>query len=234
MVGTVCPGRQLTGHLLLSSATGSPTSFQDSRAPDTRAPRVAHPRFTLEAFECLSASHAGHLWEQLRQFWADHFSRRFSPRRPPLRRIASMSTFYLLDHRTRQAELGLNYGSPRTRLSDEAFVFHGGRWTAERQHARRRSPLPSPTGRTWKSPAQPIKNQEVLLEENNYLKLQQELLMDMLTETTARLHLLEKKVDADVDPAAAARVWQRKMRKHEGPSVLVIQPRALESRVMSQ
>lgn len=221
--------RPLTGHLLSSSATGSPSSFQDIRAPDTRAPRVAHLNFTLEAFECLITSQAGRLWEQVKQFWADHFSRRFSPRRPPLRHLSSMSTFYLLDHRTRQAELGLNYGEPRTRLSDEAFVFRGGRWTAEGRRARARTSLPSSTIPAWKPQVQRIKSQ-VLLEENNYLKLQQELLMDMLTETTARMQLLEKKVHADDNPAAPAHSWKRKMHKHEGAGVLIIQPRALESR----
>lgn len=215
--------------MLFSSATGSPSSFQDIRAPDTRAPRVAKLHFTLEAFECLAASQAGRLWEQVRQFWADHFSRRFSPRRPPLRRISSTSTFYLLDYRTRQAELGLSYGAPRTRLSDEAFVFRDGRWTAEGKRACALTSLPSPTIRAWKPQVQPIKS-KVLLEENNYLKLQQELLMDMLTETTARMQVLEKKVDAGDDATAPARSWLRKMHKHEGAGVLTIQPRALESR----
>ncbi|XP_001381255.3 protein chibby homolog 3 [Monodelphis domestica] len=152
------------------------------------------------------------LMNQLRQFWADHFSRRFAPRRPPLRQISSMSTFYLLDHRTRQAELGLNYGSPRTQLSDQAFIFEAGRWVMEGGYRTNLHPL---NLTTYWEPLVPQGKNKALLEENNYLKLQQELLMDMLTDATARLQLLEKKFNVDTSPLSASCVWQKKMRKRD-------------------
>lgn len=132
----------LPGFLLLSSAPGSPSSFRTlglgrqgrrpgrprpgSSSPGTGAQDEARLPLALDTFGRKASGLANRLRGQLRQFWADHFSRRFSPRRPQLRRMSSMSTFYLLDHRTSQTELGLNYGAPRTRLSNEAFVFRGG------------------------------------------------------------------------------------------------------------
>ncbi|XP_030744600.1 protein chibby homolog 3 [Echinops telfairi] len=236
-------GQQLgTATTSSSRAPGSPSAFwlpKQGRGPGRLCPHrsplaystpiTAGPDPAVEGFRDLNLGHAGRLWAQLRQFWADHFSRRFSPRRPPLRRISSMSTFYLLDHCTRQAELGLCYGAPRTRLSNAAFVFRRGRWAAEGPHER----LPRPPGPGVREHVQEVRNQ-MLLEENNYLKLQLELLMDMLTETTARLHLLENQLDpeANLEPAAAPRTWQRKLHKRQGVGgvPIVREPRALEAR----
>uniref|UniRef100_A0A674KFY5 Chibby family member 3 n=1 Tax=Terrapene triunguis TaxID=2587831 RepID=A0A674KFY5_9SAUR len=114
--------------------------------------------------------------------------RPFLPKRPPLRRITSISTFYLLDHRTRQAELGLDYGPPRAQLSDAKFVFQDGKWQGESGLSHRPPLLQLFSSHDREQSCKVMKKEnKALLEENNYLKLQLELLMDMLTETTARL-----------------------------------------------
>ncbi|XP_019390744.1 PREDICTED: protein chibby homolog 3 [Crocodylus porosus] len=144
--------------------------------------------------------------QDLHEYWATHFSRRFLPRRPPLRQITSLSSFYLLDHKTRQMELGLDYGLPQAQLSNAKFVFQDGKWQSEGSPTHQlpfRQLFPS-SGQEQSNKVLKKEN-KALLEENNYLKLQLELLMDMLTDTTAQLHTVEKKLDA---PA-----WQAKMKK---------------------
>ncbi|XP_073214180.1 protein chibby homolog 3, partial [Lepidochelys kempii] len=131
---------------------------------------------------------------------------RFLPKRPPLRRITSTSTFYLLDYRTRQAELGLDYGPPRAQLSDTKFVFQDGKWQGESRLSHRPPLLQLFSSHDREQSCKVMKKEnKALLEENNYLKLQLELLMDMLTETTAQLHMVEKKMDIPI--------WHTKMKK---------------------
>ncbi|XP_053154959.1 protein chibby homolog 3 [Hemicordylus capensis] len=146
-----------------------------------------------------------HILQDVRDYWADNFSRRFFPRRPTLRQTTSLSTFYLLDYKTRQAELGMDYGPPCAQLSKKKFVFQDGEWQGDS------IPQQMPLLQLFSSPEKEQLNKSLkkankaLVEENNYLKLQLELLMDMLTETTARLHSVEKKMDSTS--------WHRKMKK---------------------
>ncbi|XP_030066943.1 sperm annulus positionning complex subunit Chibby3 [Microcaecilia unicolor] len=113
--------------------------------------------------------------------------RKFHPKRSPLRRANSASTFYLLNHKARLEELGLEYGPPSVRLNGMKYVFKNGTWVNESQNY----------------PAKPsykklLAKNKALIEQNNYLKLQMELLMDMLTEATAQLHTLEDKLGSKI------------------------------------
>ncbi|XP_060094302.1 protein chibby homolog 3 [Heteronotia binoei] len=137
-----------------------------------------------------------HILQDIRDYWADHFSRRFYPRRPPLRQFTSLSTFYLLDYKMRQTELGMDYGHPCAQLSKAKFVFQDGEWQMGDSVPQQMPSLQLLSTPNKESSYKRLKKEnKALLEENNYLKLQLELLMDMLTETTARLHTVEKKLD---------------------------------------
>ncbi|KAJ7316421.1 hypothetical protein JRQ81_002583 [Phrynocephalus forsythii] len=147
-----------------------------------------HPPSQASAMEGISQ-----ILQDVRDYWADNFSRRFLPRRPTLRQATSLSTFYLLDYKTRQAELGMDYGAPCAHLSKTKFVFQDGEWQCD--SVPKGMPLLQLYSPDKNSPHKALKKEnKALLEENNYLKLQLELLMDMLTETTARLHLVEKRL----------------------------------------
>uniref|UniRef100_A0A8B9PLX4 Chibby family member 3 n=1 Tax=Apteryx owenii TaxID=8824 RepID=A0A8B9PLX4_APTOW len=120
----------------------------------------------------------------------------FLPKRPPLRQITYLPIFYQVDYKSRQTEVGLDYGPPRAHLNEAKLIFREGKWEDENSSSPQQSRLqlcPSPLR---EKTSEILKKNKALLEENNYLKLQLELLIDMLTETTVQLHLLEKKVSA--------------------------------------
>nr|XP_009670463.1 PREDICTED: protein chibby homolog 3 [Struthio camelus australis] len=135
----------------------------------------------------------GNVAQGLRDCWADHFSRRFLPKRPPLRQITYLPIFYQVDYKTRQTEVGLDYGPPRAHLNEAKFIFREGKWEKENSSSPQQAGLQMSSSLLWEKASEILEKNQALLKENNYLKLQLELLMDMLIETTVQLCLLEKK-----------------------------------------
>ncbi|XP_067998557.1 protein chibby homolog 1 isoform X2 [Melanerpes formicivorus] len=113
------------------------------------------------------------------------FGNTFSPKKTPPRKCASLSSLYFTDRSNREIELGLEYGTPTVNLPGHSLKFENGQWVAESgtftgdhremQHLRKR-------------------NQQ-LQEENNLLRLKVDILLDMLSETTAESHLMEKELE---------------------------------------
>nr|XP_025978376.1 protein chibby homolog 3 [Dromaius novaehollandiae] len=136
----------------------------------------------------------GNIAQGLRNCWADHFSRKFLPKRPPLRQITYLPIFYQVDYKTRQTEVGLDYGPPRAHLNEAKLIFREGKWEDENSSSPQQSQLQTSPSPLREKASEILEKNKALLEENNYLKLQLELLMDMLIETTVQLRLLEKKV----------------------------------------
>ncbi|XP_026552093.1 protein chibby homolog 1 [Pseudonaja textilis] len=113
------------------------------------------------------------------------FGNTFSPKKTPPRKSASLSNLHSLDRSTREIELGLEYGTPVMTLTGQSLRFENGQWIPESfgSNGDRRE-----TQRLRK------RNQQ-LEEENNLLRLKVDLLLDMLSETTAESHLMEKELE---------------------------------------
>ncbi|NXT34502.1 CBY1 protein, partial [Pelecanoides urinatrix] len=113
------------------------------------------------------------------------FRNAFSPKKAPPRKYASLSNLHLLDRSTREIELGLEYGIPTVNLAGQSLKFENGQWVAESG---------SFTGDHREMQRLRKRNQQ-LEEENNLLRLKVDILLDMLAETTAESHLMEKELE---------------------------------------
>ncbi|MBN3321285.1 CBY1 protein, partial [Atractosteus spatula] len=102
----------------------------------------------------------------------------FSPKKVPPRQEASLSSLYVLDYTSRMAELGLDPGPPVLTLGGQTFTFLKGQWVSA---ASEKSSRVKQVLRKLK------RMNRALEEENNYLRVRVELLLDMLTEATAHL-----------------------------------------------
>ncbi|XP_041093752.1 protein chibby homolog 1 isoform X2 [Polyodon spathula] len=112
------------------------------------------------------------------------FGNVFSPKKTPPRKSASLSNLHTLDRSTREVEIGLEYGSPMMNIGGQSLKFEDGQWLSESG------------GSVSQKEVQHLKKRNVQLEEeNNLLRLKIDILLDMLSETTAESHLMEKELE---------------------------------------
>ncbi|CAI9577555.1 unnamed protein product [Staurois parvus] len=112
------------------------------------------------------------------------FGNTFSPKKTPPRKSASLSNLHALDRTTKEVELGLDYGAPSISIAGQSLKFENGQWIAESG------------GTGSQKELQRLRKRNVQLEEeNNLLRLKVDILLDMLSETTAESHLKEKELE---------------------------------------
>ncbi|XP_010893843.1 protein chibby homolog 1 [Esox lucius] len=112
------------------------------------------------------------------------FGNTFSPKKTPPRKSVSLSNLHTLDRSTKEIELGLEYGAPVMNIGGQSLKFEEGQWIAESG------------GNVSGKEMQRLKKRNLQLEEeNNLLKLKIDILLDMLSETTAESHLMEKELE---------------------------------------
>ncbi|MEE6502632.1 hypothetical protein FKM82_004583 [Ascaphus truei] len=112
------------------------------------------------------------------------FGSTFSPKKTPPRKSASLSNLHALDRTTKEVELGLDYGFPTISIAGQSLKFENGQWITES----------GGTGSQREVQRLRKRNQQ-LEEENNLLRLKSDILLDMLSETTAESHLREKELE---------------------------------------
>ncbi|XP_041033764.1 protein chibby homolog 1 isoform X1 [Carcharodon carcharias] len=113
------------------------------------------------------------------------FGNVFSPKKTPPRKSASLSSLHTLDRVSREVELGLDHGAPVMNIGGQSLKFDNGQWVSESVG----------DGSTQKEVQRLRRRNQQLEEENNLLRLKIDILLDMLSETTAESHLMEKELE---------------------------------------
>ncbi|XP_048758028.1 protein chibby homolog 1-like isoform X1 [Ostrea edulis] len=111
------------------------------------------------------------------------FGNKFSPKKTPPRRSHSLSNLHLDATQTRE-EFGPDVGPVKLKLGGSEIQFDNGMWVAES----------SAGGASHKEVMKLRKQNQLLSEENNLLKLKIDVLLDMLAEATAVSHYHENEL----------------------------------------
>ncbi|KAH0945684.1 hypothetical protein HN011_005224 [Eciton burchellii] len=113
------------------------------------------------------------------------FSNKFSPKKTPTRKAAIFLANKNLSPKRIERELGPEVGPIRLRLGDQEAIFESGVWIPES----------GKIGGTFKENEKLKKEVKRLEEENNLLKLKFDVLLDMLTQTTAETYLQKEELE---------------------------------------
>lgn len=110
------------------------------------------------------------------------FTNKFSPKKGAPRKTHSLTNLNL-DRPHSDAEFGIDYGPIKLKLGSNEIVFDGGEWISEAASA---------GGGGGKELHRVKQQNKQLKEENNLLKIKIDLLLDMLSQRTAEMHLQRK------------------------------------------
>lgn len=113
------------------------------------------------------------------------FSNKFSPKKTPTRKVGVFLANKDFSPKRIEKELGPNVGAIRLKLGDHETVFDSGSWIPES----------GKIGGTYKENERLKKEIKRLEDENNLLKLKFEVLLDMLTQTTAEFRCQKEELD---------------------------------------